>query len=81
MFITCNCLQANGRGELMKLERLRLNASEDKQSQSLSLIAYVSQMACLETPLTKRSQGVLSKEGVFIGITICQSTTRNGEVG
>lgn len=37
-------------------------------------------MACLEMSLTKRSQGGLSKEGVLIGITICQSTTGNGDI-
>lgn len=61
-------------------ERLRLSASEENQNQSLSPVADGSWVACLEMPLTKRNQGGLSKEGVLIGITICQSTTGNGEV-
>lgn len=60
--------------------RLRLSASEEKQNQSLSPVADVSWVACLKMPLTRRSQGGLSKESVLIGITICQSTTGNGEV-
>lgn len=40
---------------------VRASVSEDKQSQSLLPVVDVFQIACLETPLTKRSQGVCQR--------------------
>lgn len=58
----------------MEPERLSLSASEEKRSESLSLVADESQVTCLETSLAKRSQGLSLnkpvKEGVLIGVTI-----------